>query len=1033
MLQKYWPNENQIYHCIRTEAEELSSFVLQVVHEPMHLRELNTKNNQSRSIKTDAETVLLEHVKRHSRPIPILGDAGSGKSHLIRFLDVQLKNDPDTKDWIVKRIPKSSSLRQVLQILLEGMQGQVFDKLRNNIQEVGDKLKAEEVADHLIVFMSHRLGELLETTQDRIQSIQRSGGEVSEAEKITLQKIRKHAPSNRLPSLLGDPNFKERLIKPGRCLYNIAKRLTSGSTEDEISENHYELTVHDLDFESVVVGDFSKNAKSYIADLQLNTSSEKRTEVVELLNEILSDACRIAFQQFFQFNGGQFQDLFLDIRKQLIGKTLVILVEDMAAITAIEKELIDSLLREDTREGEQVLCTVKSAIAVTSGYEGYQRRRNTIVSRSGDLEWHIDIQYESDSEIYERIRNFCGRYLNAARYDLEVLKAEVQAGNLPLPPWHDSSIDDISKDSLESFGLSSHGYPLFPYNSTSLKVLTELYCRNSMDELEFNPRTILSHILIPILREYRHMFLQGTFPPANFLGLSPSSSLQGQLRINDKTKTEQVFSAVAFWGNGASDKRNLVHLMPPQIASVMGMEELSKLLGDTVPSEGNADVGIVHKPSPSTQPEVSPEPRKDAPEKNRTREVDEAFRLKNIDQNTARDIRNELYDLLCMELKYSKKWNGVNINIEKILKPGANRAPLINVPYSTSQTGKTYASFGTEATFADNVGSLRYKQFIVALLKRNDNKGTWDKSLYADYCHYVNFSKQWVDENIPTIILQLQKEHLPDKLQPAIDAATVLHPSFSSASMEEKANILLSHSEHWKESTVSRSGQEEWDEHVNKLIIDWDSLRKDWFEYVAHNNHAVSRDVFQPLLRGTVCKGSSKQKAQKAQLGLCRQYEEVLDPIRGCSNKEEFAELLDRMQQVVEKMNLSAQFEYPTGDITSRKLINKIKKVRQEDSLPTHWKATSKALKLILPFSFDDFVKAASQFDVKDLEPVLELLNIWKDVYEYNLPRYQSVNRGNDSASRVSKEEAVSSRVESTSRLLAELCLEQGVDINEAS
>ena len=126
MLTKYWPDSSQVENCIRTEAEELRPYVLQVVHEPMRLREKNINTGESRFFSAGAENELLAHLKRHSRPIPILGDAGSGKSHLIRLIDVQLQNDPETQDWIVKRIPKSASLRQVLLILLEGMQGERF-------------------------------------------------------------------------------------------------------------------------------------------------------------------------------------------------------------------------------------------------------------------------------------------------------------------------------------------------------------------------------------------------------------------------------------------------------------------------------------------------------------------------------------------------------------------------------------------------------------------------------------------------------------------------------------------------------------------------------------------------------------------------------------------------------------------------------------------------------------------------------------------------------------------------------------------
>ena len=210
MLGKYWPNSEQVERCIRTEAEELDSYVLQVVHEPMSLNAVNINTGDSRKVSVDAESELLAHLKLHSRPIPILGDAGSGKSHLIRFLHVHLNNDPETKDWIVKRVRKSSSLKQVLETLLDGMKGDKFDELRNKIREVVDNRQPEEIADLLIVFMSHRLQQLLDSTQKRVEDIKRSGGTVSEKEKDELTRIKKHASSEKLPSLLGDPNYKEK-------------------------------------------------------------------------------------------------------------------------------------------------------------------------------------------------------------------------------------------------------------------------------------------------------------------------------------------------------------------------------------------------------------------------------------------------------------------------------------------------------------------------------------------------------------------------------------------------------------------------------------------------------------------------------------------------------------------------------------------------------------------------------------------------------------------------------------------------------
>jgi len=138
----------------------------------------------------------------------------------------------------------------------------------------------------------------------------------------------------------------------------------------------------------------------------------------------LNDACRSTFQQLFQFHSGSFQELFIDIRKLLFAqdKVLLVLIEDMSQISAIEDVLIDSLTQEGMRDGEKYLCPVRTAIAVTEGYSGYLRRRDTLATRA-KYEWYIEKQSESSERTLNRIINFCGRYLNTARHGKSSLES----------------------------------------------------------------------------------------------------------------------------------------------------------------------------------------------------------------------------------------------------------------------------------------------------------------------------------------------------------------------------------------------------------------------------------------------------------------------------------------------------------------------------------------------------------------------------------------------------------------------------------
>ena len=168
MLESYWPSKGQIKDCIRTEAEELAEHVLLAVHEPMTLtRRIAHSTGGERKTEND----LLNHILENERPSPIIGESGIGKSHLIRWLDAKLRVHQKSVDWHIRRIPKNASLGQVLEILLDGLEGDEFETARKKIREVGERLNVSEVADHLIVFMSHRLDELWIKTDNEIKEL----------------------------------------------------------------------------------------------------------------------------------------------------------------------------------------------------------------------------------------------------------------------------------------------------------------------------------------------------------------------------------------------------------------------------------------------------------------------------------------------------------------------------------------------------------------------------------------------------------------------------------------------------------------------------------------------------------------------------------------------------------------------------------------------------------------------------------------------------------------------------------------------
>lgn len=114
---EYWPSLKNINECIRTEAEELAEYTLLAVHQPVNLLRRDKDGNNLGYAK---EEDLLNHFLETPRPIPVVGKAGVGKSHIIRWLDAKLRLRQEYKDkkWHIVRIPKSASLREVLTSML---------------------------------------------------------------------------------------------------------------------------------------------------------------------------------------------------------------------------------------------------------------------------------------------------------------------------------------------------------------------------------------------------------------------------------------------------------------------------------------------------------------------------------------------------------------------------------------------------------------------------------------------------------------------------------------------------------------------------------------------------------------------------------------------------------------------------------------------------------------------------------------------------------------------------------------------------
>src|SRR4051812_39935188 len=139
-LNVIWPKQANAEECLMTEAESASDALFLAVHQPMRLQCAPYKDAQAveelSTVKEEKD--LLKAFVAKPPPsgtliLPIVGSSGIGKSHLVRWIDANLRRRKDKTHRHIVRIPKSASLKRVLELILEGLPPDRYGKLRREL------------------------------------------------------------------------------------------------------------------------------------------------------------------------------------------------------------------------------------------------------------------------------------------------------------------------------------------------------------------------------------------------------------------------------------------------------------------------------------------------------------------------------------------------------------------------------------------------------------------------------------------------------------------------------------------------------------------------------------------------------------------------------------------------------------------------------------------------------------------------------------------------------------------------------------
>jgi len=594
-LLNYWPSDERINECIPAEAEALSDAVFLAVHQaPRLFRRFMSAESETKQAR-EAELLdwlLSPDVPEGHRVVPIVGHAGTGKSHLIRWLDIHI----DRAGRHVIRIPKSTSLRGVLDLILRKLEGPAYDAIRLDLSRARDNLSNIALEESLLANFRTVLRERIAERDQKVRQANQIGRPLDPIDVKFIES------ANDILRILQGKTWEA--LREGPVCQALLRGVLQGHAIPSDARTQFEPD--DFRFPTVRPDQVAADAKVFLGRLKVATKDRDRDAVSSVLNEI-RDA---ALYPLMGLGPGRLSELFREVRKALLaeGRELVLLVEDFANLAGIQKALLDVVIEPGVREGKQLLCTMRTALAVT---DGYLSPWDTVRTRTRDTEWVIrETPTGDDEQTVEMIVNLAGAYLNAARLGQTALvRARQKAANPTTSDWvpvfdETNGMTESERRQLAAFGTSAQDYALFPFNRAAIEQIARRVpeLRTQEGLLRLNPRRVINNVLREHLRNQRLAFEERRFPPPGFAGFRASDigpDVQTLLASRSPDDLERTAALLWFWGGRpqtAADVR-----LPKEIYAAFGVS----------PVTGHA--GIAGEDAPPPPKIKSPDPTRPVP------------------------------------------------------------------------------------------------------------------------------------------------------------------------------------------------------------------------------------------------------------------------------------------------------------------------------------------------------------------------------------------------------------------------------------
>lgn len=570
----YWPVLEEVNNCIKAEAENASDEVLLAVHQQFPLSHLKVgpdgrviPESQAVSTENDLLEYFISDAPSGSHVVPITGASGVGKSHLIRILDARIQRLPNADSFLVIRIPKSASLRRVVELILEAEPLRVakYDQVRSEFKKALADVSLDEA---VIRFQAQLEIALNDYAVKHRELLNNDPTNASIKERIG------HARD--LPKLFADAEVVDHFRF--KVFPRIIQRSVKGAElEDtgvkEIDPTLSQFNVNDFDFREINFGQASTQVEKYFKYNLEARDGHGKAVAVEVLNSVIDPATEQLYQLNQSLGGMTLGEVILEIRRLLLvdKRELVILVEDFAALVGIQDTLAKVLIQEGVTSRGVEYATIRSAIAVTDGYiSGTQ----TLATRAG-RQWVVESQLKTDDETIRRTKLLVASYINAARHGESALKQHYRKvfaePGFSEKRWTapEYIADDEDSHIIDAFGRIGQ-IPLFPFTEQAIECLARPVL-TSGNSLVFSPRYVIKNVIREVVSA-RASFISKQFPPPWLYVKGSSAEVAqwfGSLSLSDEVR-KRYECVVTIWGNNPRTVAEIGRI-PKEVFEVFGL------------------------------------------------------------------------------------------------------------------------------------------------------------------------------------------------------------------------------------------------------------------------------------------------------------------------------------------------------------------------------------------------------------------------------------------------------------------------------